>query len=72
MATQTMRKISPSLSPQSRILVKQARSEIERRGKTDVRCPKCGSEPLLTTTEHGERTMLCCDCGYIFDEEINF
>lgn len=32
----------------------------------------CGGTPEIRTTPKGERTIVSCACGYVFDAEINF
>ena len=56
---------------QSIMLVKQVRREMNQLGKTTVICPKCGKTPEVITTSKGERTIIKCDCKYIYDMEIN-
>lgn len=60
------------LSRESYMLARKARREIRLTGKTTVVCPKCGTSPTITTTPKGERTTVSCQCGLIYDGEINF
>lgn len=57
--------------PNSSLLVKQAKEELEKYGEIKVICPKCGKIPKITTTSRSERTIIKCDCKYICDMEIN-
>lgn len=63
---------SLELSPQSIMLAKQARTEQMENGCVTTVCPKCGTHPEITTTPNGERTTVSCECGYVYDGEINF
>lgn len=60
------------LSRESYMLARKARREIRLTGKTTAVCPKCGTSPTITTTPKGERTTVSCQCGLIYDGEINF
>ena len=54
------------------MLAKKAKKEIRQMGFTNVKCPKCGGSPEITTTSKGERTIVSCDCGFVHNVEINF
>lgn len=66
------KKTSHTVSPQSNMLAKKAKKEIRLTGMTTVLCPMCGEAPQVTTTSKGERTIVSCKCGYVYDAEINF
>ena len=53
------------------MLAKRAKKEIRTCGKTAIICPKCGTAPEISTTERYERTIVSCQCGYLYDVEIN-
>jgi len=53
-------------------MAKTAKKEIRQTGKTNIRCPECGTAPVLSETENGERMYLSCKCGHIRDAEIYF
>ena len=72
MAIQTKKKTFPTISPQSIMLAKQARLEMQRNGCITVICPKCLKHPIISMTERGERTIISCPCGYVRNIEINF
>lgn len=40
-------------------------------GKDVTVCPKCKQTATVSFTEHGERTIISCECKYIFMVEIN-
>ncbi len=61
-----------AISPQSIMLAKQARREQRENGCVTVVCPKCGKHPEIVTTLGGERTIVSCECGFVYDGEINF
>ena len=69
---QNQKRTSRETSSQSTMLAKQAKREFKRDGKVTVVCPKCQKHPSVTTTPKGERTMVRCECGYVFTGEINF
>lgn len=71
MDTQVTKKTYQEMS-KSIILVKQIKRELTQSGKTTIVCPKCGKSPEIMTTSNGERTIIKCDCKYIYDVEINF
>ena len=54
------------------MLAKRAKSEIRSIGKTMIRCPRCNTQPEITITSGGERTIVTCECGYVHDVDINF
>lgn len=72
MDIQTLKRTSPSALRQSVMLAKQARLEKVKHGQITTVCPKCRKNPNITTTAKGERTIVSCDCGFIYSEEINF
>lgn len=72
LVTQKERKTLHTVSPQSHMLAKMARKEIRLTGMTTVVCPMCGEAPEVTTTSRGERTIVSCKCGFVYDAEINF
>jgi len=51
-------------------LAKQARKEIAAYGQAITPCPLCGEFPTEWITEHGERDIVACKCGYIYNFEI--
>ena len=65
---QTIQKEKEALSAH---YVQKAKKEFAMRGETEVFCPCCGERPFLTMTPKGERTIISCSCGYIYDMEIN-
>ena len=71
MGIQGERKVLQTTLEQSHMLAKKARKEIRLTGTTEVFCPKCGEKPEISVTSRGERTMISCACGYIYDAEIN-
>lgn len=71
MACQETKKMSLIPSPQSIILAKKAQQEWNVAGKIQVLCPKCKKAPEITMTTKGERTTVSCECGYIYNCEIN-
>ncbi len=72
MVTQMEKKISHTVSTESHLLAKKVRREIRLTGKTTVKCPMCGGVPKIQVTPKGERTIVTCGCGYVYDAEINF
>ena len=50
------------------ILARQAEREMMQNREIKVRCPKCGTMPRNTL--RGERFVVSCDCGYIYNCEI--
>ena len=52
------------------ILARQAEREMMQNREIKVRCPKCGTMPRITNTLRGERFVVSCDCGYIYNCEI--
>lgn len=52
------------------ILARQAEREMMQNREIKVRCPKCGTMPRITNTLRGERFIVSCDCGYIYNCEI--
>lgn len=72
MDTQTTKKTSHTISPQSIMLAKQARMEYLKTGRITVECPKCHKHPGIMMTSKGERTIVSCPCGYVLNIEINF
>ena len=64
-------KIRHLVTPESHEQARQALYDIMTTGKTDIICPYCGTHPKVTNTERCERTYTMCECGYIFDMEIN-
>lgn len=71
MATQPERKTLHTVSAQSHMLAKKAKKEMRLTGTTTVVCPMCNESPKITTTSKGERTMVSCKCGFVYDMEIN-
>lgn len=57
---------------QSIMLAKQARREQREKGCVTVVCPKCGMSLEIMTTSRGERTIVSCKCGYVYEGVINF
>ena len=57
-----------AIAPQ---LAKKARADLLAGEETDVKCPRCGEHPVRSTTSKGERTIISCRCGYIYDMQIN-
>lgn len=57
-------------SPQSRMLTKQARRELNQFADTKVRCPECGGKPEKMITPGGTRLIITCPCGYLYDCDI--
>lgn len=53
------------------MLAKQARREQRLIGVITVVCPECNEKPEITTTLKGERTIVSCKCGYVYDAEMN-
>ena len=72
MATEGMNEELSATTSNPNTLAKLAKKQIRQTGETDVRCPKCGTKPILMVTPHGERTIVTCDCGFIADVDINF
>lgn len=66
------RKTLHQVTPRSNMLAKQVKKEILLTGATKIVCPMCGQIPELTVTPRGERTMVSCKCGFVYDCEINF
>lgn len=71
MDIQTLKRTSPSELRLSVTLAGQARLEKARHGQITTVCPNCKRKPSITTTAKGERTIVSCDCGFIYSEEIN-
>ena len=71
MDIQTLKRTYPSELRLSVMLAKQARLEKAKNGRITTVCPKCQGKPEITTTAKGERTIVSCDCGFIYSEEIN-
>lgn len=71
MDVQSLKRTSPSELRLSITLAKQARLEKAKHGQITTMCPKCKRKPSITTTAKGERTIVSCDCGFIYSEEIN-
>ena len=65
------KKASESIPMEAHALARKAKREIRSTGTTTVICPRCGTKPAVTETERGERTIVSCECGWIFDGEIN-
>ena len=66
------RKTLHPVTPQSNMLAKKAKKEILTTGSTIIICPLCRMAPEISTTSKGERTIVSCPCGYVYDAEINF
>lgn len=49
---------------------KTSRKRMMQNREIKVRCPKCGTMPRITNTLRGERFVVSCDCGYIYNCEI--
>lgn len=64
-------KASEPIPPEGHALARKAKRELRLTGMTTVICPRCGTKPVVTETERGERTIVSCKCGWIFDGEIN-
>ena len=62
--------IKSTISPIS--LARKAYIEIHDTGTTPVRCPKCGTAPVVSETPGGEIKAVYCECRYIHNVEINF
>lgn len=71
MDIQTLKRTSPSELRLSVTLAKQARLEKAKYGQITTMCPKCKRKPSVTTTAKCERTIVSCDFGFIYSEEIN-
>lgn len=71
MDTQMERKTLHTVSPQSHMLAKKARRELLEVGTTTVLCPRCEEYPEIITTLRGERTIVSCGCGFVYDVEMN-
>ena len=56
---------------ESIMLAKQAKREQMQNGYVTGVCPKCKKHPIVTMSSRGERTTVSCECGYVFDGEIN-
>lgn len=69
--TQEQRKSQYKVTPESNLLAKEARWEIEQTGMTKIQCPFCHTAPEIVETSKGERTTTSCECGYLCDIEIN-
>lgn len=65
------RSIEELLSPEARALTRKAREELFEYGKMYLICPRCHTRPEHFVTDHKERDIVSCECGYIFDAEIN-
>lgn len=65
-------KILREISPQSSMLARQAKRELEELEYVTTVCPKCHEKLEITTTSRGERTIVSCKCRYILDAEIYF
>lgn len=71
MDKQMERKTLHTVSPQSHMLAKRAKKELLNYGTTTVICPRCEAYPAIITTLRGERTIVSCGCGFVYDAEIN-
>ena len=71
MDIQMERKTLRIVSAKSHMLAKQAKREQRLTGVITVVCPKCDEKPEITTTSNGERTIVSCKCGYVYDAEMN-
>lgn len=65
---QTTKNASPQQSPLSASLAKKALREQRQNGTVTVKCPKCGQMLKIITDEN--RTIVRCNCKYIFDDFI--
>lgn len=55
----------------SHMLAKRARQELQDSGTTTVICERCKESPRIIITPRGERTIVTCKCGFVYDAEIN-
>ena len=55
----------------SHLLAKRARQELQDSGTTTVICERCKESPRIIITPRGERTIVTCKCGFVYDAEIN-
>lgn len=55
----------------SHLLAKRARQELQDSRTTTVICERCKESPRIIITPRGERTIVTCKCGFVYDAEIN-
>lgn len=53
------------------MLARKAKRDLLKTSYTEIQCPKCRKKPEIMVTLKGERTIVSCECGYLYDCEFN-